>query len=44
MSPSGGAVSTAPDYMDFLVMTLNKGVFGNKRILNATTANKSIYH
>ena len=34
VSPSGGAMSTATDYMNFLVMILNKGVFENKRILS----------
>lgn len=34
VSPSGGAMSTAADYLNFLVMVLNKGVFGDKRILS----------
>ena len=34
VSPSGGAISTAADYMNFLVMILNKGLFENKRILS----------
>jgi CubicO group peptidase (beta-lactamase class C family) len=34
VSPSGGARSTANDYMNFLVMILNKGLFGEKRILS----------
>ena len=34
VSPSGGAKSTASDYMDFLVMILNNGIFGQKRILS----------
>ncbi len=33
-NPSGGAVSTANDYMNFLNMILNKGVFNGKRILS----------
>jgi CubicO group peptidase (beta-lactamase class C family) len=33
-NPSGGARSTANDYMNFLVMILNKGVFENKKILS----------
>jgi CubicO group peptidase (beta-lactamase class C family) len=33
-NPSGGARSTANDYMNFLVMILNKGMFENKRILS----------
>jgi len=34
VNPSGGATSTAADYMNFLVMILNKGVFKDKRILS----------
>ena len=33
-NPSGGARSTASDYMNFLVMILNKGMFNGKRILS----------
>lgn len=33
-NPSGGARSTALDYMNFLVMILNKGTFEGKRILS----------
>jgi len=33
-SPSGGAISTAADYMNFLVMILNKGIYKDKRILS----------
>ncbi|NII27731.1 beta-lactamase family protein [Pseudoflavitalea sp. X16] len=33
-NPSGGAVSSALDYMNFLIMMLNKGVFEGKRILS----------
>jgi CubicO group peptidase (beta-lactamase class C family) len=32
--PAGGATSTAADYMNFLVMILNKGVYQDKRILS----------
>lgn len=32
--PSGGAKSTANDYLNFLVMLLNKGTFNGKRILS----------
>jgi len=32
--PAGGAYSTPDDYLNFLVMILNKGVFNNKRILS----------
>ncbi len=34
VSPSGGARSTADDYMNFLVMILNKGEYNGKRILS----------
>ncbi len=34
VNPSGGAVSTASDYMNFLSMILNKGMFNGKRILS----------
>lgn len=33
-NPSGGATSTANDYMNFLVMILNKGMYKDKRILS----------
>ena len=33
-NPSGGAKSTALDYMNFLTMILNKGMFNGKRILS----------
>ena len=33
-NPSGGAVCTANDYMNFLTMLLNKGMFNGKRILS----------
>lgn len=32
--PAGGAISTAEDYTNFMVMILNKGVFNGKRILS----------
>lgn len=34
INPSGGAVSTANDYMNFLSMLLNKGMYNGKRILS----------
>ena len=39
-NPSGGAVSTANDYMNFLVMILNKGEFNGKRILSEKSINE----
>lgn len=35
-NPSGGARSTANDYMNFLSMILNKGMFEGKQILSAS--------
>ena len=34
VNPSGGALSTANDYINFLIMILNKGMFEGKRILS----------
>jgi CubicO group peptidase (beta-lactamase class C family) len=34
INPSGGARSTANDYINFLSMLLNKGMFGDKRVLS----------
>lgn len=34
VNPSGGAASTAGDYMNFLSMLLNKGMYKGKRILS----------
>jgi CubicO group peptidase (beta-lactamase class C family) len=34
INPSGGAHSTAEDYINFLSMLLNKGMFGDKRVLS----------
>lgn len=33
-NPSGGAVCSAFDYLNFMQMLLNKGTFNNKRILS----------
>jgi len=33
-NPSGGAVCSAFDYLNFMQMLLNKGIFNNKRILS----------
>ncbi|BAV08314.1 CubicO group peptidase, beta-lactamase class C family [Filimonas lacunae] len=35
--PAGGAFSTPNDYMNFLVMILNKGLFNGKRILSESS-------
>jgi CubicO group peptidase (beta-lactamase class C family) len=37
INPSGGAVSSADDYMKFLMMLLNKGKAGGKQILSEET-------
>lgn len=34
INPSGGAISTAYDYINFLSMILNKGIYNGKRILS----------
>ncbi len=34
VNPASGAISAAEDYMNFLTMILNKGIFKNKRILS----------
>lgn len=40
VNPSGGAVSTADDYMKFLVMLLNKGKFNGQQILSEKSVNE----
>lgn len=35
--PAGGALSTPNDYMHFLVMILNKGIYDSKRILSESS-------
>jgi len=35
--PAGSAISTPQDYLDFLVMIMNKGTYNGKRILNETS-------
>jgi CubicO group peptidase (beta-lactamase class C family) len=37
INPAGGAVSTASDYINFLAMLLNKGMFNGKQILSAAS-------
>jgi CubicO group peptidase (beta-lactamase class C family) len=39
-NPSGGAISTAEDYMKFLVMLLNKGRYGGVQILSENAVNE----
>ncbi len=38
--PAGGASSTPDDYLNFLVMILNKGTFNGKRILSENSINE----
>lgn len=40
VNPSGGAKSTADDYMKFLVMLLNKGKFNGQQILSENSVNE----
>ncbi|HEX6180742.1 MAG TPA: serine hydrolase domain-containing protein [Chitinophagaceae bacterium] len=39
-NPSGGAWSTASDYMNFMIMMLNKGVFKGKRLMAKASVEK----
>jgi len=38
--PAGGASSTPTDYMNFLTMIVNKGIFNGKRILSENSVNQ----
>jgi len=40
VNPSGGAMSTPDDYMQFLVMLLNKGQYKGKKILSEESVNE----
>jgi CubicO group peptidase (beta-lactamase class C family) len=40
VNPSGGAVSTADDYMQFLIMLLNKGKYKGQQILSENAVNE----
>lgn len=40
INPSGGAISTADDYMQFLVMLLNKGKYKGKQVLSEESVNE----
>jgi CubicO group peptidase (beta-lactamase class C family) len=39
VNPSGGALSTPEDYMHFLIMMMNKGIYQGKRILSEEAVN-----
>jgi CubicO group peptidase (beta-lactamase class C family) len=39
-NPSGGAKSTSEDYIHFLMMILNKGVYKDKRVLSEASINE----
>jgi CubicO group peptidase (beta-lactamase class C family) len=40
VNPSGGAISTADDYMHFLVMLLNKGKYNGVQVLSENSVNE----
>lgn len=40
VNPSGGATTTADDYMKFLVMLMNKGNYAGKQILSEASVNE----
>jgi CubicO group peptidase (beta-lactamase class C family) len=40
INPSGGAISTADDYMQFLIMILNKGKYKGQQILSENAVNE----
>jgi CubicO group peptidase (beta-lactamase class C family) len=42
VNPSGGALSTADDYMKFLVMLLNKGKYNGVQILSENSVNEML--
>jgi CubicO group peptidase (beta-lactamase class C family) len=42
VNPSGGAVSTPEDYMHFLIMMMNKGMYKGKKILSEQAANEML--
>jgi CubicO group peptidase (beta-lactamase class C family) len=42
VNPSGGALSTAEDYMKFLVMLLNKGKYNGQQILSEKAVNEML--
>ena len=42
VNPSGGAVSSAEDYMHFLIMLINKGVYQGRRVLSENAVNEML--
>jgi CubicO group peptidase (beta-lactamase class C family) len=42
INPSGGAVSTADDYMHFLMMLLNKGKYNGVQVLSENSVNEML--
>jgi CubicO group peptidase (beta-lactamase class C family) len=42
VNPSGGAQSTPDDYMHFLIMLMNKGIYQGKRILSEDAVNQML--
>jgi CubicO group peptidase (beta-lactamase class C family) len=43
-NPSSGAICSAFDYLNFLQMIMNKGMFNGKRILSETSVNYLLQH
>ena len=42
VNPSGGAVSSAEDYLHFLIMLMNKGVYQGRRVLSENAVNEML--
>jgi len=42
VNPSGGALSSPEDYMHFLIMLMNKGVYQGRRILSENAVNEML--
>ena len=42
VNPSGGALSSPEDYMHFLIMLMNKGVYQGKRVLSENAVNEML--
>lgn len=42
IDPSGGALSSAEDYMHFLIMLMNKGIYQGRRILSEKSVNEML--
>src|SRR5437762_13516744 len=42
VNPSGGALSSPEDYMHFLIMLMNKGIYQGRRILSEAAVNEML--